>query len=425
MRAIPLVILLSLVLPALAADGSDLLELNPFPGGRGLETPSGQQFEQDSVASALALKAADNDLQVRHVAQPDGRYIQVLQQTFLKERGVISGVTPFALPTTDPKILSDPVLALNLRRMFELQAANFVDGKLVSSNPRVIGGVAIPSATDTVAIVEGSGNAIQGMCSGAIIGNVPGGTAILTASHCVCEMPHPTVRVGQFVSEHMPYTAYLVTQKVLFDGSCPIRGAHEADQDYEWDVQKAMAGRDLAVMVTDQTIPLRLGTSRPVLNARRFANWVTANHVAGGDFFVRVIGYGYTTITNGSPSDWAQRMFADIAVASAHCDAAAAAANNCAPNGPLDELVTMGNSSHQLSEGPDGQRKHDVYTCGGDSGGPVLADVVENGRVSYYLVGVTSRGTTDACGAGGIYSIVTSDRVTTWLHDKFGASIKS
>ena len=61
-------------------------------------------------------------------------------------------------------------------------------------------------------------------------------------------------------------------------------------------------------------------------------------------------------------------------------------------------------------------------TCPGDSGGPVFAMVRSGAIFQYYLVGVTSRGTTAGeCGRGGVYSLVTP-RVVDWMRSK-GVSI--
>jgi secreted trypsin-like serine protease len=55
-------------------------------------------------------------------------------------------------------------------------------------------------------------------------------------------------------------------------------------------------------------------------------------------------------------------------------------------------------------------------TCRGDSGGPAFAVIEEEGRLTYVLVGITSRAVdpSGSCGPGGIYTLLTPQLVD-WM----------
>jgi len=444
MRAKLVVLLIVLAWSNASSADDDFLSLNPFPGGRGITTPASRQLDQDAQASKQALAAADANLAARHLTVPDQAYVDILQRSFQSNRPALidpNDALPFS-PTTDPNILSNSKFAANLQRLFQLQAQSISTPPAAIGTPtppltlsagdsRVIGGLPIPSALDVVGIVGIVPEANNDFCSGEIIGTTNSSTAILTAAHCVCESSSETVRVGQAMFTQGAYRAYLVRQHTFLYNvdPCPVRAVGEDIDVYRVAVEKAVAGRDIAVLLTDAVIDPNLGRARPILGATEFANWMSPPPGTPGgtrDFFVRAVGYGFTAVTpDGFGTGQGYRLFADIAVVAPSCTTVAAQQYACATQKQLDELVAAGRPLHEV-QGPTPD------TCGGDSGGPIYASVVSGGQTSFYTIGITSRGTpanqngasSSSCGAGGIYSLVTSAAVTNWLQTTFNAQIK-
>lgn len=87
-----------------------------------------------------------------------------------------------------------------------------------------------------------------------------------------------------------------------------------------------------------------------------------------------------------------------------------------------DRKIRNGLVDHQICAR--GNRQDDLRqdTCLGDSGGPLQVKLLANGRITSFIVGVTSFG--KACGfdAPGVYSSVAS--FVSWVEGKVGISFE-
>lgn len=87
-----------------------------------------------------------------------------------------------------------------------------------------------------------------------------------------------------------------------------------------------------------------------------------------------------------------------------------------------DRKIRNGLVEHQICARDNKRDDLRQDTCLGDSGGPLQVKLLANGRVTSFIVGITSFG--KACGfdAPGVYSSVASFR--TWVEEKVGISFE-
>jgi hypothetical protein len=148
-------------------------------------------------------------------------------------------------------------------------------------------------------------------------------------------------------------------------------------------------GRDLVLVHAEQPIP---GGSPVGDYAYR------SNHSKAAKA-IRVVGYG--AVESGGNAGL--RRYAEVPILSRSCEdeingqSAASVFNHCVPR---REFVAA-----DLRIGRD--------TCNGDSGGPAFTALPPAGP-NKGLIGITSRGISDECGKGGVYTLI-SEPVIEWI----------
>jgi len=397
----------------------------------GARTTNGNSLSDLATAAKSALAAADADATQRNIAAPDAAYARMLQKEFITSQPSNAPLL-FFHETTDSKLLSNPNFDKHLRALFSEIAANPTQtANANTADARVLGGWQIPAAVDVVAITQRLSDGSTAVCSGSIITNptmpdplTPGSvlpTRILTAAHCVCEHIDASIRAGESINAPGMYTSYPVRQTYLIGQKPGQSAADRAAADYcpgsgadESSIEDAVAGRDLAVVEAALPIPLTRGYPRKVLSPEFFMRWAAAGK---NKDFVRAVGYGFSALDdNGNPTGIGNRLAADIAIASYDCTDLPSNDLGC----KAGELVAAGRPFDDVAEADDPD------TCGGDSGGPIYAQVATAQGTSLYTIGVSSRGTDKnnpgSCGAGSIYTVASTAQASGWLRD-MGATI--
>lgn len=220
-----------------------------------------------------------------------------------------------------------------------------------------------------VVLLPGLGNQ---NCSGTVVGR----RWVITAAHCACKVGFDKIYYGRSKRE----SAWIGIEEgpYYFDSSiCP---------DGQW--QKEYGKRDIALYKLKDDFP---GSPQKlsILDHMELTK-------------LTIAGFGQTEFN----PDGGFKFHAEVPVASEKCSPdqlddrglSAPVVFNCIEN---VELVA---ASESLKD-----------TCRGDSGGPALLKTTEGGEVKYTLAGVTSRGTENQCGFGGIYVRITSD-IANWIN---------
>lgn len=219
-----------------------------------------------------------------------------------------------------------------------------------------------------------SGN--RKICSGVAISQ----NAVLTAAHCSCDKVRTAINFGETPGTSLPGT-YVVDHSEI--GGCPHIYAKKLD---------------IAVYLVD-TIAFEF-VPPTIVRAHALDVLRTA----------RVVGYGVNSLDARASSGI--KRFADIPIASPHCDGMSTDSNgreipdslryDCKPG---KEMVAARPGSGQ-------------GTCDGDSGGPLyLVSSATRPDSPALLAGLTSRRIKNSpsdCGDGAVYTLF-SDEVLEWL----------
>lgn len=240
---------------------------------------------------------------------------------------------------------------------------------------------------------------------------------VLTAAHCGCGVPQ-SYELSNEVDVSRQWRAPIVDRRNGSRRELRLSGAPILF-DPSWCRGTGRYGRDLALLKVDRNI---LPTDQTDEEQRELARdapgaplWAFLKETTRPGTHLTVVGYGRTE--NGSIG---RRMRANVPVLTRDC-AERIWWRNCAPFAEMI-LAEAGSSSVQRD------------TCGGDSGGPVVVDMlmedpnpdlppdVRQAINVTALVGVTSRPAPltqplaeARCGGGGIYTIVGRTDVFSWF----------
>jgi len=274
-----------------------------------------------------------------------------------------------------------------------------------TSEQEVVGGDPTPYFAETVKVKTGPSS----FCSGVLID----WRHVLTAGHCGCAA-RSSYRVTLMIyrpdgGAHLHTTRIsgpIVSDPVLYRNfRCGLPAAEQAgrdlallevDLDQQFVVEETQRAPERGDVEVDPPLGLHPAKVTTMLSVRRI------RAVA-----LTVVGYG--RIDDGSVPEG--RQYAQVNVVSIFCSRGSILGSRCAP---FREFAL----SNALVRG--GRL---VDTCSGDSGGPVfLVRKDSDGKDSYALVGVTSRGLNNVrriaglpCGGGGIYTAVGHSDVIKWL----------
>ncbi|SIQ61435.1 trypsin-like serine protease [Bosea sp. TND4EK4] len=215
------------------------------------------------------------------------------------------------------------------------------------------------------------------ICSGTLIGP----HQIITAGHCGCGIKS-SYQVTNSANIRSASKWFSVKEVLLFDG-------------YYCGNDKII-GNDLAILI------LNADPKGPTHRLRHLIPHPMAS-VASWPATFRALGYGLT-----EKSGWGLRLEAHIPVLSINCADKQFTKRGCTP---FVEMILA-------DRRPSGTAVSD--TCGGDSGGPIMAQLPGDPKAR--LVGVTSRGMGSDqqsaslhCGGGGIYTVLGRYSVARWL----------
>jgi len=223
-------------------------------------------------------------------------------------------------------------------------------------------------------------------CSGVLIAP----DKLLTAAHCVCGGAPSLVTVGSSAPIGLdPPPAQRTTVAVSGDpslldpGFCPRYLKRPNDH-------ASYAGVDLAVLTLSSSLTPGDRSPYAVL-----ADSTRLPRLASVD----VAGFG---ARDADPLG-GEKYFAPLLVASSQC-------TGHAPDGRPHHNVYGCHAGHELVAID--EKRFTADSCAGDSGAGALARLKDD---SYVLVGIVSRGLESTCGRGGIYTLLATPRVRTWL----------
>lgn len=223
-------------------------------------------------------------------------------------------------------------------------------------------------------------------CSGVLIAP----DKVLTAAHCACSQVPSFATIGDSVPVGFnPPPGQRLTMPVsssvefLDPGFCrAFRQAPGSAGSY--------TGGDLAVLtLAGRVAPDRRSPFAVIADPARLALLSR----------VEVAGFG----ARGDDPLGGEKYFASLPVASAQCDGVVAGEASAAS-------VYGCHAGHELVAIDAADRL--VDSCSGDSGAGALARLRDG---SFALVAIVSRGLNQACGDGGIYTLVSTERVKAWL----------
>lgn len=311
-------------------------------------------------------------------------------------RGRTTDLTSIPPETIVPKPIAADKGKTAGRRLEALVAAAEV-------GTRVIGGQAVTSLKtfiNTVAL-ENSSNDVA--CTGVYI--APG--AVLTAAHCVCDLQllpgqssaGKNIVFGTAIRDGNSKRVQIDTQRTaLFDANyCEV---HRTPQ--------ALCLTDLAVVRFTEPIPIFQNpplTPDAAVVARASDFSATLQRPDG---LYIVVGYGATRSPDNGPFPINESREKNYGFVPA-LQTCSRVAGTC-PSLQTDPYCFQGREIVLYDQ------RGSVDTCNGDSGGPVF--IKENGSSpANRLLGITSRSASRqvTCGAGGIYTLVQTNRVFNWL----------
>jgi len=273
-------------------------------------------------------------------------------------------------------------------------------------------------------------------CSGVVVSKER--RAVLTAAHCVCGKGIPLYDAADkaALNRAVSSMSHAEARARCKTGLCAAMGDDVAETDPEKesalypiagavllyrdscapDPTSVVRGKDVALVFLHDVAEPRVAVPSPHgLQAIRIDRWIvdqaTYRQTASlANATLHVVGFGRTGSCPGMPQgENTLKRWAHVPVRSASClNPQRASAYGCRAE---REAVLIS----ERRPGEDGRCMPD--TCQGDSGGPVYWRDERTGY--YFLAALTSRGLPgweNACGAGGIYSLVTP-RVRKWMED--------
>lgn len=341
---------------AIVAGSRPSLSQTPNPDGSSSCEPA--LVESRAATRALSvLNAEGNEDPVLALARVRGAFVAALEADPCPagSSGRNAARKIFSRARTASSLDADPNYASN-----ELSLL-----RDATQGARIIGGRRTKLYNDAVALF--SANAAQAQCTGVLVAP----QAVLTAAHCVCDKVDARAKAGWDANRQ----GGAVTIESRFTRSlldCPT---------YEREGDKALVGRDVAILFLTGPFPRELAAPRRIATPDML--WKPPAKT------VRAVGFGFDDQFNLGIKE-----HVDIAIASLDC------------NGP-DALGKWGCSSGNelVASSPRSQKD----TCRGDSGGPIY--VWDDLSSDYYLIGITSRGLPPSgdCGGGGIYGLVNGE----------------